>query len=612
LSHEADRMENNAASRIRLATLLAFLAVAAVASAYLSDVQPLVKAQASGNQQFTYFYEVDEDGNVQVDTRFRDETTQDSSSWVVVPSFTAWQNQTTGLMLAANVQPIITAGATNPFWANYSFAYRPRNGSFDLSITFNVSQYAYIIEPNGFLLSSEIEFNPSARGSLVVVMPSGSSVSRSNVTLIDYTRGGSAAEPPGLSIERQADGTLRIDAQVTSHSRLAVAMTFPGETAETETLTLGRFTSQTPIRYAARTEAILELYNRSYPILRDLFDVDLMKVDFTFFVPTLEQFRSGLGGFVPFTPGGHPGAVNVNMFYFRTTEGFIEIIALHELAHHFLWQVGVTPDKLWVHEGMAQYASIEVAKLLGYRAGAEDQEQMIIGRAQTLGGHFGFVQSWGQGSLPPNIGDYYAAAYMVFKLLGDEYGGIAFYEKAFRAMKAFSDLSDDSAIATALGVAAINTTDVIRQFESWGFVDVIDVSQLEGLLGFAQVLVSGVNPLLQPYKAAAQWLLGLAGTAYDTGHYSNAWAYLITSLFFAENALALTVLTYAGAATIAGAAYWVHVQLSYRRARAPYQPMRPVVHPSMAARFCYRCGTVLPDGAVFCPECGSRRLQSPR
>ncbi|MEM3046627.1 MAG: zinc ribbon domain-containing protein [Candidatus Bathyarchaeia archaeon] len=599
------------ATSIRFAVALALLAVVASTSIYVGDAHPSAIAQPSVRQRYAYHYDVDEDGNVQVTTRFLDETSEDGFSWVAVPSTLAWQSETSGSLLASRVQPIVADGTVNPFWANYSFTYRPENGSFDLTIQFNVSQYVYIIEPNGFFFSSEVDFHPSARGSMTVHLPPGTDVARSNITLIDYTRN-SSGPPQGLSIERQADGTLRIAASVTAHSRLAVAITLPGKKAEMETITLGRFTSQTPKRYMARTRAILELYNKSYPTFRELFNVELESVNFTFFVPNLDQFRSGLGGFVPFTPGGAPGTVNVNMFYFRTVEGFIEIIALHELAHHFLWKVGVGPDKLWVHEGMAQYSSIEVAKLLGYRAGAEQQEQTIRSRAQPLGGQFGFIQDWSQLSNPTDVGAYYAASYMVFKTLGDEYGGIGFYQKAFRSLSDFKDLSDDSVIVTAFGTAAGNMTGVIREFKSWGFTNIVDAGQLKGLLDYARVLVPEVNPFLQPYKATAQWMLNRAQKAYSRGQYSEAFGYVIASIFHAENALVLTLLTYLGVVALAGTGYWVRSQLAYRRAQPPYRPLTPTVYAPARVRFCYRCGNRLLDEATFCPECGTRRLQTQR
>ncbi len=597
-------METKVTSTVHPATVLALLAIIASASAYALIARPSARAEASGKQEYEYFYEVDADGDAQVMTRFLDETLQEGSSWVIVPTFVAWQNRTSGSLLSSDVQPLVTEGVVNPFWANYSFTYLPRNGSFDLRIGFNVSQYAYIIEPNGFFFSSEIEFDPSAKGSLTVDLPNGTEVSSSNVRLVDYIRG-NVVTPEGLSVRKLADGRLRVVASAASHSRLAVAMTLPGKTVEKETLTVGRFSSQTPRRYAARTGAILELYNRSYPILRDLFDVDLTNVNFTFFIPTIDQFLSGLGGFVPFTAEDHPGAVNVNMFYFRTMEGFIEIIALHELVHHFVWEVGIPPDKLWVHEGMAQYASIEVAKLLGYQAGAKDQEETIRSRAKSLDGQLGFVQSWAQDQASD-----YVASYMVFKILGDEHGGIGFYEKAFRALKTYGDLRDDSSIVTALGIAAANTTGVVREFQSWGFTNIVDVVELKGLLDYAEKSIPEVSPFLQPYKAAAQWTLSWAENAYSRGRYSLAFGYLNTSMFYAENAFLLTLLTYTGVVAAAAALYWVYGQLAYKRARAPYGPPITTGHPGRGAMFCYQCGTRLPSSAVFCPECGTRRLQS--
>ncbi|MBS7628309.1 hypothetical protein KEJ36_05880, partial [Candidatus Bathyarchaeota archaeon] len=246
--------------------------------------------------------------------------------------------------------------------------------------------------------------------------------------MIDYSSG-AILSPSSLKIS-SLDDRIEVRCGTRYSSRLAIYFTEPGRDAEIRIYTLGRFSVQTASRYEGKAWNFLRLYNNSYPILSDVFGVSLEKVNVTLFIPTMDQFLSGLGGFVPFSETTGPGFVNLNMFYFRKVSGFIEIIALHELVHHFVWAVGFSPRKLWIHEGMAEYFSIEVARLLGLEEGAQEHEDSLQEVSKKLGNALGFVQGWGTYQTSGNT-EYYAASWKIFKTLGDNYGGLEFYKRFF-------------------------------------------------------------------------------------------------------------------------------------------------------------------------------------
>jgi|GEM_PF-383822 hypothetical protein len=561
---------------------------------------PLAASAEAKTPQYLYLYDIDGEGNTAVKVNFVHETSNQASSWLIVPSFVPWTNRTNqGALFSFKVEPIFVNGKEDPFWRNYTFAYIPTKGTFNLTITFWIEQYAYIIEPNGFFLSSQIGYSPSALGSTIILLPEGARVSSSGIRLIDYSTG-TILSPSSLRIGTR-EGRTEIQCGTTYSSRVAVYFTEPRKTAEISIYTLGRFSVQTATRYEEKAWNFLRLYNNSYPILSDIFGVSLEKVNVTLFIPTMDQFLSGLGGFVPFSETTGPGFVNLNMFYFRKVSGFIEIIALHELVHHFVWAVGFSPRKLWVHEGMAEYFSIEVAKVLGLHEGAQEHEDSLLGVSKGLGNSLGFVQDWGAYQTSGNM-EYYAASWKIFKTLGDSYGGLEYYRRFFRELKTLGKDLEDPTIITALGLAAGDVTHVCEQFRDWGFKNVVDVASLQAILSEAEGRASGLSILLQPSKALADLLLRRAKTALKSGDYDFALKQVEYALFFVTYAFQVTLLTFMGGTLGLVSIYWY---LRLRKATAkPSFPYYPI--PSEPS-FCYICGARLPPGAIYCPECGRRQ-----
>jgi len=563
------------------------------------DVTSLGKAEA-GTQtsaEYQYFFTVNEDGDTDVETIFIHETPSQGSSWLLVPSYTEFRNQTArGVIASYKLQPLTSEGVVNPFWQNYSFTYTPVNGVFNLTLWFRFSHYTQIIEPDGFFLSPQLEYNPSANARLFLVLPQNTEVKGSDVKLLDYLSG-SINAPSGLLITRLADRRLRITGLATASSRLAVAFTLPGRKPDliTPPPSIGRFSAYTVKRYEDRAWSILALFNATYPTFTETFRVDIGNMSFEFFVPSMNEFLQGLAGFVPLS--GKDTRIFLNPFFYRMMEGYIEIVALHELVHHFLLDAGISPSRLWVHEGMAEYFSTEVAKIVGYATAAMENENALKTIAEGLGGNLGFIQEWTVGATPRDVKKYYAAAYEVFKVLGDRYGGLNYYKSFFSLIKGYMNRTDDAIIVSTLGRAANDVPAVITQFGTWGFTNIIDPLEMESRIEQAQTLISELNPVLQPYKILAQWTLSRAVEAYRNGRYYTALTYINDAVFLAENAFTLTVATFIGVAFIALAVYGFKIK---RTARVPGPRLEE-------ARYCLYCGSRLPPEAVYCPTCGLKQ-----
>jgi hypothetical protein len=194
-----------------------------------------------------------------------------------------------------------------------------------------------------------------------------------------------------------------------------------------------------------------------------LFGFELSKkIEVILFPPKYSDFIAGIAGFVPFE-SGTLGAINLNMIYFRTLKGNIEITAIHELAHHFIWAMGVDPGTLWIHEGLATYLSIEIGDYLGYSTVAEEYREtynMLVAQLDSLG----FIQGWGME--PIDTAYYYAAAYYIFDDIGERYGGLDFYKELFRR------LSEYESIDTYIFVSVLDSLvpdDMYDYFKKTGF-----------------------------------------------------------------------------------------------------------------------------------------------
>ncbi|MEM2686214.1 MAG: hypothetical protein QXM01_03980, partial [Candidatus Bathyarchaeia archaeon] len=411
--------------------------------------------------QILYLYDIDENGNTFISINLIYSGLSHGSSWVTVPSYLNWSYVVSDAVLNnVNVKSIFRGESKDPFWENFTFSFTSTSKFANLTITYDVPLYTFIFEPNGLFYSSHIEYDGNLEGKAEIILPPNSTVNSEDVSII---AGSTIKKPSNLLITRFPKNRVLISCSTESNSRIMVYFTLRNTPLKEEEYRLGIFTFHAPSRYAEYARRILNLYNRSLPIFLDVFGVNVDDIHVTFFLPSRNELLSGLGGYVPFT-GGQPGDIHLNIFYMRTISGSIELIALHELTHHMVWYAGVGPSRLWVHEGMAEYFSMEIGWILGYQEAVSTHRSEIESVLTAVGDRYGFVQSWSMGSIPSNVIAYYAASYKIFKTLGDKYGGFEYYKRFFKIVKDMGSVNDDSSIITALGRAADNIVEVFETF----------------------------------------------------------------------------------------------------------------------------------------------------
>jgi hypothetical protein len=547
-----------------------------------------VQATPAARGRISYVYDIDEDGNTFISINLIYSGLSHGSSWITVPSYLNWSYVVSDAVLNnVEVKSISRYGSPDPFWENFTFSFTSTSKFINLTISYSVPLYTFIFEPDGLFYSSHIEYANDLEGTAEIICPPNSTVASDDVSIIvDST----IKKPSNLLITRFPKNRVLVSCSTESNSRIMIYFTLKN-TLKEEEYRLGIFNFHAPARYMEYARRILDLYNRSLPIFLNVFGVNVTNITVTFFLPSRSELLSGLGGYVPFT-GGQPGDIHLNIFYMRTISGSIELIALHELTHHMVWYAGVGPTRLWVHEGMAEYFSMEIGWILGYREAVSTHRSEVEGVLETVGEKYGFVQSWSMGSTPSNVIAYYAASYKIFKTLGDKYGGFEYYKRFFKVVKDMGSVNDDSSIITALGQAANNTTEVLEMFKRWGFTGVSAIEEVAIMMEKARKTVEDLSILLQPFKLIAQILISMALEAYSKGYYSRAMLYANSAVTVAANAPILCLITY-------GFVIFFVARLAYKRRVKP-KPAKPEL------LFCPYCGARLPRGALYCPYCGQR------
>jgi hypothetical protein len=498
---------------------------------------PVTLASAQTSGLYDYEFIVDKDGFTIVNIIFSSEDAE-GSSWVLVPKYTEWTNRTaqgkvTDWYLSETEN--ITGGSYY-FYQALCFSFRSDGVEFIMNVQFNLSTSAMIIEPDGIFYSPQIGFEDGNRFKATVIFPSSFTINEA-VAFGDtnsYQPKSTASGPIVFDSIPETENIMRIE----------IGFKVQNVTAQLLQFTSGIFTFETAPRYAEYAHGILDLYNKTYSELVALFNVTLDGAVVRFFLPDFDSLFL-VGGYVPFT-SNEIGDIHINIVFTRYVEGYIEVIALHELVHHFLWKVGISPEALlWFHEGMAQYVSIEIANEIGYE-GAETMKQELKGSVSDLidsiGNDFGFLQSWSPAYQPSNIGAYYVAAYHVISSLAENYGGLPYYSQFFKLVNS-KTLDSNVMLGYYLSLAAQES--VVGKLDSFGF-DVPDLYLYSPVLNEVETVLDQINPYCQPYKYLAELLYKQAmyNAKQDTVTQMNLC--LAMSLMIARLAPLLTLITVSG------------------------------------------------------------------
>jgi len=509
-----------------------------VSSVLILDLGPTVRlASAASAGLFNYEFVVDSEGSTTVNIVYTTEEAS-GSSWVLVPKFSDWANNTimgtvTSWFLndSENV-----AGGSFYFYEVLFFSFTSDGAEFEMHFQYNVTTAAMIIEPDGIFYSPQIGFESGNSLEAVVDLPSGFEVN----DVLAYGSVGS------YSPSSRSSTHVVFDSIPETENLLRIEVGFSTANKEPELLEItdGIFSFETVPRYAEYARSILDLYNRTYNDLVDLFNVTLEDANVRFFIPDFESLFS-IGGYVPFT-SNRMGDIHINFVFTRYVEGYIEVIALHELVHHFLWKAGVSPrGLLWFHEGMAQYVSMEIANTIGFEGAGtmiNEMETAISELKLVVGEDFGFLQQWSITSQPQDVGSYYAAAYHVVRSLAEGRGGLDYYALFFKLMNG-ETITSNAELGYFLSLTSEES--VAESLNSWGF-NVPDLYLFSPLLRNVKRVLSEVNPIFQPYKYIAELLYeqALSNARQDSVNEMNF--FLTAAISVAKLAPLLTLMTVSG------------------------------------------------------------------
>jgi len=531
--------------------------------------------EATPSSSYYYKFTVNTEGFTNTEINFSS-TDSPGSSWVIVPKFAPWTYTVTrgSIQQSQNVSTTAVGLEDLYFYRAFQFSYSS-SGSFTMKVQFNFDNGALIIENRGIFFSPQIGFKQESftSGSAEVFFDSQLTVNQNKAIAI----GSTSYSPTEIGLHRvlfdlpRNEDLLRLQVEFTTS--LSIQST-------TLTSKNGVFSFKSPNLYVTEASAILNLYDKLYSNFTRLFNVTLTpSLGVQFFLPEFDEFLT-LGGFVPFA-GTRAGKINVNVFFIRTVNGTIEVIAVHELVHHFLINAGLSPNNfLWFHEGMAQYVSINYLEKLNYEGAEQEKERMeesIPALIQLLGGeNFGFIQNWNPSSQPVNTGNYYLASYYVVNRLAQEYGGFDYYQRFFELIKGV-EVDNIDVLTLYLSKAANASVALILQ--DWGFsvVDLYTSPEIREKIIETQQAIAAVSPIFQPYRSLAELLYRQALLNFRRGNMEGGSSLLQLAITIADLAPLLTFLTIALILGII--VYFLHRSRQKAKLKPAVPPPPPEIFP---------------------------------
>ena len=490
---------------------------------------------SQGSDTYGYRFVVDNNGSTLVTITYSSNKRL-GSSWIIVPKFIEFSNQTlSGRILDYSLKSTKDELTTDYYFYNMLDFSFESDGHFEMMIQYNFTTAAMIIEPYGIFLSPQIGYHPDGVGKAEVTFPSNFKVQK-------------AVAEPGYTPSFKDSNYVRFDSLPSNLIRLEIDFKIDGDQLSPLEIERGIFTFETSERYEKYALNILDLFNRTYDDLVDLFNTTLENINVEFFVPDFEAIYS-IGGYVPFT-GETIGNIHINIFYTRYVEGYIEVTALHELVHHFLWRAGISPeDLLWFHEGMAQYVSIEISEDIGLEGASMIKQELENAASRlvevddlTRGRDLGFLARWTPTSRPADWGTLYTAAYYVVSRLAEPYGELAYYVRLFKLLEGI-EVDDSDELAYYLSLASNGT--VMPTLRAWGF-DVVDLYTYSTLIMGVERSIQEVSPLYQPYKFFAEQLYKWALVNARQDRVNAANGLLLAAVIIAKLSPLLTLVTISG------------------------------------------------------------------
>lgn len=494
------------------------------------------------NGIFKYEFRVGVEGDAHVRITYSS-SLRKGSSWVLVPRFISWVNRTLhGRILGWTLEePEKYTGSHYYFYQVLVFSFVSDNAGFEIIIEYDFPLAAMVIEPestHGIFYSPQIGFEENNLLEAAVAFPE-KFKARVNETIAigkhDLYRADEGSNSSYIIFKNIPPGDNLLRIQIGFDSTCSAV--------ETVTLKNGLFEFTTVARYEKQAEKIIDFYNATYDALANIFNVTLDHVKVRFFIPDFYTLMS-IGGYIPFK-GGKLGDIYINLVYTRYVEGYLEVVALHEIIHHFMWKAGVSPEKLlWFHEGIAQFISIEIAESMGRRGAGmikEEINEAIRKLNLSTESNLKFLTEWTPYNMPRENVVLYVSAYYIISKLAKEYGGLEYYARFFTLIKGVN-LESNTMLCYYLSLAANKS--VFDEFNSWGFNLPEIYTHWPLILEVREAIdsISPVNPFLQPFKKIAElfYLTVVSGEAPQ----GIVRSLLLAALFIARNASLIALVTY--------------------------------------------------------------------
>ncbi|MEM2455083.1 MAG: hypothetical protein QXL85_00550 [Candidatus Bathyarchaeia archaeon] len=491
---------------------------------------------------FRYEFVVDGGGNAHTRIIYSSDLKR-GSSWVLVPRFIKWVNRTIyGSLLSWTIdEPVKYTGLHYYFYNVLKFDFVSDKSGFEIIIEYDFPLAAMVVESesaHGIFYSPQIGFKPGNTLEAIIIFPEEFKARREEAMALGMNSIYRADENSNSS-------HIFFKKIPSNENLLRIQIGFDSTNRRVDAVVLrdGIFEFNTVARYKEYAQKVISFYKLTYNILVNIFNVTLESVRARFFVPDFYTLMS-IGGYIPFK-GGRLGDIYINLMFMRYVEGYLEVVALHEITHHFMWRAGVSPEKLlWFHEGMAQFVSIEVAESIGYGGASMIKEEITesIKRLKiTEGSNLKFLTEWTPYYAPREVEVLYASAYYIISELAREHGGLEYYAKFFRLLRSVS-LEGNAKLCYYLSLAANRS--LFDKFNSWGF-NLPDIYVYWPLLIEVENAINNIslmNPFLQPFRKMAETLYW----AVISGNVppGNARLFLSAALFMACNARLIALIVY--------------------------------------------------------------------
>lgn len=512
----------------------------------------VLDVKASPASAYNFRFNVNREGFTNVEINFYS-TDVSGESWVFVPKFSRWNHTVThGQIDPALNETVETDQVVSQkyyFYQAFRFRYQAID-FFNMTIQFDFENGALIIEPRGVFYSPQIGFQTNSDGRAEVLFDDSLQVNPDKAIAAGATGNYPASEVQlNRALFNLLDNIARIQIEFSSETSTPELLTLKSSDNET-------FTFKTVTRYQSYAHDVLRLYDNVYSNFIRLFNVTLDNVDVQWFLPDFETLLD-VGGFIPFT-GEQLGEININLFFIRAVNGTVEVIATHELTHHFTKKTGISPNNfLWFHEGMAQYLSVMIVSNLGYEGAKQEKDNLENGSTQLIrdiGENFGtlLLEEWTPSYKPPNveIGTLYVASYYVVSRLPlvaereELYYYGQFFELVAQLPSDFNGVKIRNISELALYFSRAANASVASTLRRWGFT-VTDLysSPVSELLEDAGRAIEEANPIFQPYRSLAEYFYQQGLSSAEQGDWERARSLLQLSISIANLAPFLTFLT---------------------------------------------------------------------